>query len=191
MSDIDILHEMIRNVAKVQVIDNGYGKMQAILTEPQCPDSCVTLSGMPNTEDFIIIKADVFQSPDTLFCGSKGECKRADFIIVADTGKKKVIVFIEMKAKKGQRNEIIEQLTGAKCLIAYFREIGKNFWNQQNFLDDYVYRFVSIGKTRLPKKKTRISRSSKIHDSPAKMLKISSPHHLYFNDLVGNVAGKK
>lgn len=183
-SDIDILNSMLKEDAKVPVSKNEYGKKQLIFTEPQCPKkSEVKISGLP--DNLIAIKADAFKSPDTVFEGSQGECRRADFIIVADTGKKKVILCIEMKATKGSKKEIIQQLTGAQCFVTYCQEIGKAFWEQQDFLKDYKYRFISIGHTSIPKKKTRITRQSNAHDRPARMLKIDWPGYLEFNHLAG------
>ena len=182
MSDIDILHQMIRGTAKVSVDDKSRRKTVE-LTEPQHSDSKATISGLP--DNVIVIKADAFKSPDTVFGGTRGECKRADFVIVADTGKKKVILCIEMKATKGSLREIIQQLTGAKCFVLYCQEIGRGFWEQRKFLDGYVYRFVSIAHTSIPKRKTRITRQQGPHDRPDRMLKIDWPHHLEFNHLAG------
>jgi hypothetical protein len=173
---------MIKAAAKETLIDN-YGKKHVILTEPQCPNSLVTIAGMP--DEAIVIKADAFKSPDTVFNGAQGECKRADFVIVSDTGNKKIILFIEMKAKKDSNKEIVQQLNGIRCFIAYCQEIGKVFWNKPDFLDGYAYRFISIGHTSIPKRKTRITRQSSIHDRPERMLKIDYPHRLQFNQLAG------
>ncbi len=185
MPDIDILHKMIKDKAKVSLVDN-YGKKKVKLTEPQHPNSSVTIFGLP--ENVIVIKVDAFKSPDTVFAGSQGECKRADFVIVAETDKKKIILCIEMKAKKGPEKEIIQQLAGAQCFIAYCREIGRTFWEQRDFLKskNCVCRFVSIGHTRIPKKKTRITRrQSEPHDRPDRMMKIDWPHNLQFKHLAG------
>lgn len=178
---------MIKDTTKVSLVDN-YGKKQVKLTEPQCPDSSVIIHGMP--DNAIVIKADTFKSPDSVFKGSHGECKRADFVIIADGGNnKKVIICIEMKAKtgktKGSEKEIVQQLKGAQCFVKYCRKIGQLFWDQQNFLDDFVYRFVSIRNISLSKKKSRIEPTTDIHDRPDKMMKISSPHRLEFNHLAG------
>lgn len=182
MPDINMLHELIKDTAKQALVDN-YGKKQTILTEPQCLGVSVTISGLPN--DVIVIKADAFNSPDTVFMGARGECKRADFVIIAKTDNKKVILCIEMKAKKGTEKEIIQQLTGAQCFVSYCQEIGKAFWNQPDFLRGYVYRFVSISQISIAKSKTRTTRSADTHDCPRKMLKITYPHHLQFKHLVG------
>lgn len=183
MSDLDILHQMIKDAVKVSLVGK-YNKKQVTLTEPQQSNSAVTIYGIP--DNAIVIKADAFKSPDTVFnCSKQGECKRADFVIIAETGQKKVIICIEMKTTKASKKEIIQQLTGVQCFITYCREIGKAFWNQPDFLNDYVYRFISIGHTSIPKNKTRIDYPPGTHDRPDKMLKIDWPHHLQFNQLAG------
>lgn len=191
MSDIAILKEMIKETATVSLEDDPYGKdleddtygkNQVILREPPPANYYVTIKGMPNDDDVIIINADKFKSPDTVFKGNRGECKRADFVIVANTSKKKVILCIEMKAGKGgSQTDINEQLKGAQCFVAYCREIGQSFWEQPNFLKGYEYRFVSIKNiTRMTQ--TRIDPN---YDLPSniKMLKRSGSS-FQFNDLV-------
>lgn len=185
MSDIAILKEMIKETVTVSLEDDRYGKNKVILTEPPPANYDVTIYGMPDDDQVIIIKADTFISPNAVFKGNRGECKRADFVIVADTGKKKVILCIEMKAKASTstEREIIQQLKGAQCFVAYCQKIGKEFWGQENFLNTYVYRFVTIRNINIPKKPTR-EKITDDHDSPERMLKISSPHYLQFNRLI-------
>ncbi|MHC5734293.1 hypothetical protein [Nostoc sp.] len=183
MSDIAILKEMINETATVALENDRYGKNKVTLREPPPANYDVTIYGMPDDDEVIIINADKFKSPDTVFKGNRGECKRADFVIVTDTGKKKVILCIEMKAGKGgSHTEIIEQLKGAQCFVAYCREIGQSFWKEQNFLKDYECRFVSIKNIKIPKKITRIDPN---HDSLSniKILK-KSGSSFQFNDLV-------
>ncbi|MDP5016295.1 MAG: hypothetical protein NWQ43_03125, partial [Dolichospermum sp.] len=91
MSDIAILKQMIKETATVP-LEKKNGKNLVTLTEPDLPDCFVTIHGMPHNDEVIIIKADKFKSPDTVFIGSKGECKRADFVIIAYTDTKKVIL---------------------------------------------------------------------------------------------------
>lgn len=186
VSDINVLQQMMRDAAKIASTEH-YGKKQITLTEPQCSNSSVTISGLPN--DVIIIKADSFKSPDTIFNGSRGECKRADFIIIANSDGKKSILFIEMKATSKPENDIVAQLSGALCLISYIREIGKQFWKQKDFLNNYSHRFVSISHTSISKKRTRAipheDRPKGKHDSPDKMLKIAYPGPLRFENLAG------
>jgi hypothetical protein len=181
MSDIDILQEMIKDTAKVAPVENIYGKRKVALTEPQQSNSSVDISGLP--DNAIAIKADAFMSPDTVFSGSKGECKRADFVIIADANGKKIIICIEMKATRKLEWEIIQQLKGAQCFISYCREIGRKFWNKGDFLNGYEYRFVSISHISINKKKTRIDRQRGVHNRPERMLKIHRPRRLQFNQL--------
>jgi hypothetical protein len=186
MSDIAILKEMIKEDATVPLEEKN-GKNIVTLIEPDLPDCFATIYGMPHNDEVIIIKADKFKSPDIVFIGSKGECKRADFIIVADTDTQKVILCIEMKAKTTTTTEkkIIEQLKGAKCFAAYCQKIGKEFWEQPTFLNSYVYRFVTIRNINIHKRPTREEKTV-THDSPERMLKISSPKGLQFNRLIGS-----
>jgi hypothetical protein len=182
MSDLDILNQMIKEKAKA-TLEGNYNKKQVTLLEPQHPKSKVTIVGLP--EQSIVIKADAFKSPDSIFNGQKGECKRADYIVVAEADNKKLIIIIEMKATKDSEKEIILQLTGAQCVVAYFREVGKAFWGKNNFLDNFKYSFISIAHTSISKRKTRMERTHKKNDRPDKMLKIAWPYKLQFNQLAG------
>jgi hypothetical protein len=184
MSDIVILREMIQTTAIV-LLENYYNKKKITLEEPPPASYSVTIHGMPNDDEVIVIKVDIFNSPSSVFQGRYGECKRADFAIIADTENKKVIIFIEMKAGQGgSEKEIIQQLKGARCFVTYCREIGQSFWEQQNFLDGYEYRFVSIRNISIPKRPTRSSTRTPKHDQPDRMLKITSPKGLQFNQLI-------
>ncbi|MEI6702978.1 MAG: hypothetical protein WCL71_05500 [Deltaproteobacteria bacterium] len=183
MPDMDILNQMIKDSAK-QHLSEHRSNMKVELAEPLHAGSTAIVYGLPNNA--VVIRADAFTSPDAVFVGSHGECKRADYVMVSSTNGKKVIVYIEMKAKKGQPAEIIKQLKGAQCFMAYCREIGKTFWNEPSFLKNYEQRFVSISHTSIPKKKTRMTRETGKHDKPDKMLKIDWPHYLQFNHLAGS-----
>ncbi|WP_293089052.1 hypothetical protein [Okeania sp. SIO3B5] len=186
-SDIDILKRMIQPRATV-ALESEYQKNIVKLTE-DCDNYTVTIYGMPNYDEVIVIKVDTFSAPTTIFQGSRGECKRADFAIIADIIEKgKFIVFIEMKRGKNtsKEKEIIQQLKGAKCFVEYCQAIGKSFWEKGDFLDNYKYRFVSIKNIKIPKSKTRYESKANIHDTPENMLKISSPHHIQFNHLIGH-----
>ncbi|VFM99760.1 MAG: hypothetical protein BECKG1743D_GA0114223_103622 [Candidatus Kentron sp. G] len=139
----------------------------------------------PEITRAVTIKADRFPSPDPVFACSRGECKRADFIIVADTGRKRIILCIEMKATNAQDKGIIQQLKGAQCFVGYCREVGRLFWQARNFLGDYQYRFVSISHIGASKARTRIAGPKVIHDKPENMFRIPRPgQRLEFKHLV-------
>lgn len=182
MTDLEILREMIKPSARVEATEH-YGRETVDLIEPQHPDSTVKVFGLP--DDAIVIKVDAFQSPDAIFAGSRGECKRADFVIIAVVGDTQVVIYIEMKATKAREHELVHQLAGAQCFLAYCCEIGKAFWRQPTFLKNRVERFVSIGHTSINKTRTRVTRQSAVHDRPERMLKLASPHHIEFNHLAG------
>ncbi len=72
--------------------------------------------------------------------------------------------------KTSKEKEIIQQLKGAQCFVEYCQAIGKSFWEKQDFLDDYKYRFVSIKNIKISKKQTRSKFQDDIHDTPENML---------------------
>lgn len=181
--DLNILDEMIKNEARIELTDN-YGKKQVILPEPQAKYE-ITIRNVP--ENTIVINADQFESPKTIFKGNQGECKRADYIIVSNENKKKIIVIIEMKAGKASEKDVIKQLKGAECLIYYCQKIGESFWGNSSFLNEYKYRFICVKHIKLNKKPTREKKDSKIHNRPENMLKIAYQRTLEFNRLIGKL----
>lgn len=184
-SDIAILKKMIKETATVKLQERQEGKrFKYSVTLEEKNLYSVTIDGMPQPDRVIIIKADSFVDPREIFNGSKGECKRADFVIITDTDPEKIILCIEMKKKKDLEQKIIQQLKGTQCFVVYCQEIGKAFWHKQNFLDDYQYRFVTIGNISISKTKTRFERKTDIHDRPDRMLKIKSPNCLQFDRLI-------
>lgn len=182
--DLIILEQMIQDHAKVPLID-CYGKKQVILEENQGINYEVTILDIP--EETLVIKSDLFEAPKTIFKNSKGECKRCDFILISDQDNLKVIMFIEMKAGRANTQEIIQQFKGGECLISYCREIGKKFWNQIKFLENYQSRFVSMKDINLNKKPTREKKLPTIHNCPENMLKIYAPKKIQFNQLIGKL----
>ena len=181
MSDIDVLSQMLKDTALVQK-DEEYGKPVVKLREPQAPDSSAIIRNLP--ADAMIIKVDAFRSPDDIFNGENGECKRADYVIIS--AEKKCIIYIEMKRTKDGWSKIVKQLIGSQCVIKYCQEVGKGFWNENDeFLNGYKSRFISIGHTSIAKKKTRITRCAACHDTPERAMKVDWPNCLQFNQLAG------
>ncbi len=139
MTDTEILCQMIKDTARVP-LQNDYGKPFVELAESKALDSSATIHNVPS--DVIVIKVDAFQSPDSIFCGKNGECKRADYVIVSTEAKR--ILYVEIKRRKDSWDQIVKQLTGAECFVKYCREIGKSFWKKATFLEKYEHRFISI-----------------------------------------------
>jgi len=186
-SDIFILKKMIQPTAIEKLESTKYQKKIVKLTEDS-DNYTVTIHGMPDDDEVIVIKVDTFRAPKEIFQGTKGECKRAYFAIIANTIEKgKFILFIEMKGGKNtSEGEIIQQLKGAQCFVEYCQAIGKSFWEKRDFLDNYKYLFLSIKNIKMPKSKTRYESKANIHDTPEKMLKINSPHYIQLNHLIGH-----
>ncbi|MDM8547164.1 hypothetical protein QUF61_11775 [Candidatus Venteria ishoeyi] len=101
------------------------------------------------------------------------------------------MIFIELKrGKTDLETNIIQQLKGAQCVMAYCRSIGQIFWKENDFLDPDKYdcRFISIRNISINKKPSFTqNKPGQLHSSPENMLKISSPHNLYFKRLVGAI----
>ncbi len=182
MSDIKVLEEMIRPEALV-ALNPGYGRPWVDLEEFAAAHPPVRIRGLP--DDAVVIKVDAFRAPDSIFAGTRGECKRADYVIIADTGGKKRILFIELKQGTKPKHEVIKQLRGAQCFIKYCQEIGRHFWKERGFLDGFEPRFVSVKQIRLAKRKMRTTQDQRPNDTPERMLVISRPNDLEFNHLVG------
>lgn len=180
---IGILNQMIHLSARVDLTER-YSKSSVILIEPQAPDSMVEIRGIP--DNAVVIKMDKFPDLRNFLSNSRHECSRADFAIIAESNKKKIVLFIEMKKTKAKECELIEQLHGARCVLTYCEEVGKRFYNCRDFLAGYEYRYVSFYKTSIRKTGSRtILKQNKRHDTPEKMLKISFPNNIQFNHLIG------
>lgn len=177
MSDMEILSELILESAQIP-LEEVYGKPFIKLQEVGVNGCVSCIRNIPS--DAIVIKADEFPAPKSFFKGAKGECKRADFIIISE--EKKVILYVELKARKKETRHIINQLKGASCVLSYCKEIGKLFWDKNTFLDGYAHRFIGMVDLSISKKPSR-PKSPPLHDSPELFLKISSPHYLQFKEL--------
>lgn len=180
MNDIQILQEMLSRDSKVP-LQHAHDKSSVELKDEKSGGTA-TIIGMP--QDSIVIRAEDFENPLTIFDGSKGECKRADFVIVSSEDTKKWIVCIETKTGKSKAEAHIKaQLKGAQCFIGYCRCIGRVFWESSAFLDGYEYRFVSIGHTNVHKRNMQPSRPSTWHSSPENFLKVRGKLH-HFSKLI-------
>lgn len=184
MNDIAILQEMLSAGAQVPLQQTA-GQCSVTLRDKQAKTT-VEITDIP--DDSIVIRAEAFKPP-TVFKGSKGERRRADFVIVSNAENENWIICIETQAGTGKDPEDVEQqLRGAQCFIGYCKCIGKSFWQSENFLDGYQYRFVSISGININKQSTRFytprNQSRKqSHDSPDTFLEILARQNLYFDEL--------
>ena len=175
-SDFDILKALLRDVALARM-ELEYKKDTLVLEESSDPEAPYSIRIRNLPEDVIALKADTFCPPKQIFQGNQGECKRGDFVIFASDNKKKWIIYVEMQGGKSKlEREVIQQLRGAQCLVAYCRAIGQEFWKEPNFLktQDYRQRFVSFTDVGVQKQPTRPPKLP-LHDVPERMLKINAP----------------
>jgi hypothetical protein len=180
--DLIILREMIASSATVPLTETYNQCYEVTLTEPECPASTITIKGVP--QDAIVINIKAFDSSfAAMFNGTKGECKRGDYVIIAEKDGSLVIVCIEMKMTKQhhKRREIIKQHYGSYCFMCYCSELGKVFWDNPRFLQSVRYRYVSIFSNPIKMKKQL---DLDPHNSPETMLQISG-NKIHFSILAG------
>ena len=185
VNDIQILREMLNPDAQV-TLQSGQGKPSVQLTDLQS-GATVEIKGLPHNS--LVIRAEDFENPLTIFNGQKGERKRADFVIVSnDENEKRWIVCIETQESDSKKAwHITQQLKGAYCFINYCKCIGKSFWELDAFLDDYDYRFVSIVDINFNQSRRRIQPfdpAGELHNRPDVFKKLSQRSTIYFSKLI-------
>ena len=184
MNDIEILQEMLICDAQVP-LQQEQGRPSVELIETQ-NNTTVKIIGLPY--DSIAIRAEDFKDPLTVFEGLKGERKRADFVIVSNEEQRKWIISIETQAGNSKTAKHVEaQLKGAQCFMSYCKCIGKSFWESEEFLDGYEYRFVSIAYTNMHKRSTHPNKPRPLHNRPEHFLKLSGQSH-HFSKLIKKVS---
>ncbi len=78
----EILSQLIKKHALIELETEQSKKPRVTLKEPSAKYSFVIISNMP--DDALVIKADEFESPSSIFNGKHGECKRADYVIISE-----------------------------------------------------------------------------------------------------------
>ncbi len=184
VDDIQILQEMLKPDTQV-VLQSGQGNPSVKLTDTQS-GTTVEVKGLPH--DSIVIKADRFKGPFAVFNKDLENIrKRADFVIISnDEREKKWVICLETKGGNKTRAEVVAQLKGAKCFISYCKCIGKSFWESEEFLDGYEYRFASVVRLNDPRKRRTepFYYTESLHDRPEVFLKISRIFSIHFSKLI-------
>ena len=182
VSDIEILQEMLISNVQVPLEQQGEETYSVKLTDDEA-GTTVIVKGIPKNS--VVIRADDFFPSACnknlkrrfIFGGSKGESKRADFVIVSNDTRKWIIC-IETKESNEGRKEIVKQLKGALCFVKYCKSIGKEFWSRDGFLDNYDYRFISMVEISIDMRSTRSNKPSPpLHSRPEDFLKIFGKTH--------------
>ena len=128
MSDLDVLQELIYEGALIPLMETPYGGKIVVLGESDSQGGIqysIKIKGIP--DDSVVVKTDMFPSPRGIFSCQRGECKRADYVIVTNSETDNFIVHVEMKKGEGNASEMINQLKGSECFIAYCRAIVCRF----------------------------------------------------------------
>ena len=113
MNDIEILREMLNRTARVPL--QQMGNLSSVELKDRQGQTTVKITKLPYNS--IVIKADAFEPRRVIFNGLKNERKRADFVIVSNDNGKKWIICIEIKRGNIDKEEVIAQLRGARCVM--------------------------------------------------------------------------
>ena len=103
-----------------------------------------------------------------------------------DNCKKKRILYIELKRRGDELNQVVKQLKGAQCVMEYCRNIAETFYDHKDLLADFEFRFVAFGHTGTGNsRRTRETRTGfgDIHNTPDNVMKIDWPANIQFNRL--------
>lgn len=172
-----VLSELLEPNAVIRPCMSAYGKCELELHEPEEADCVVRIRDVP--PDVLAVKADLFPQPRGVFRGSKGECKRADYIVISEDAN--TIIFVELKLTGAQHNHVTQQLKGAHCLLHYCEEIVFRFWGVPNFLSGCKKRYVHIVKSSLHKRPTLPSKAlPQSHDTPENHMRIPNNSYIPF-----------
>jgi hypothetical protein len=171
MSDTSVLQRMLQPSILIS-LENHYENKKVILIENQAPDSFIEIHKIP--ADALVIDLDKAFNNQGLFQGKSGECKRADYVIISEQEKR--VLFIEMKRSNAPAIDIINQLKGALCAFEYCQIIGREFFQERDFLAQYQKRFISVRHTGGTKQRTEIEQTAPMgerHNTPDHPLRIS------------------
>lgn len=186
MNDIEILQRMLIRDIQVPLQCEKPGSPFVKLTDKQA-ETTVEIRELPR--DTIVIKAEEFKFPITVFESLKGQRRRADFVIVSSDESGKWIICIETQRRNAKTAaHVVGQLKGAQCFISYCKCIGRSFWESEEFLEGYEYRFVSIANIGISTQSTRpFHRKGELHSRPETFLKILGRQILYFYELTEGI----
>lgn len=177
MDDFGLLEELFKDKL-IKGTEGEYGK-HCIKLEEKSEENSYSITIRQTPEDAIAIKADSFPDLKEFFnCSSEiGQCKRSDFIIIADSK----LIFIELSTTRKQKKEVEQQLQGAQCVIDYCCSISDKFYNH-SLLTNYHPYFVSIFNIGTNKRSERLQKVNK-NKTPQDFLRINASEHVEFRKL--------
>ena len=98
MNEIEIFQQMLKSDIQVELKQQPDNPSAELRDEKS--GTKVLIKGLP--DDSIVIRAEKF-GPHDVFKGSKGERKRADFVILSSENTKKWIVCIEIQGGNSKK----------------------------------------------------------------------------------------
>jgi len=126
----------------------------ARLTEKDHPGGAYEIRVNGVAENSILLKMDKVPQPKCIFKGSKGERRRCDYLLFTVFNGNPIILFMELKSKRGNIAESSRQFKGALCFIDYCDSALRHFHGQLNLLGGLGKFFVVFYHMPLNKKPT-------------------------------------
>lgn len=187
MGELDVLKQLLKQNLLVDISDKG-GIRSVTLRErdSQAKLKTVCVGGLP--EGTVVLATDNCRPGSSLFRSSLGECRRCDYVILAQTKRKGgVAVLIELKSWPGSgesktpqaaesteaecAKKCGEKFKATECILDYCDAALDRFHNQTALLKHYhKHYFVVFYKApHLEKKPTRLERPP--NDKPDCFLK--------------------
>ena len=178
MDAVRALKRLINKHAIVPLKNDG-DKYSFKLTERQ-PNYGLTVYDCP-ADTFVFMCDDKFPSPNKIFRGDKGECKRADYIIVSSEIKNIVIIELKHSKQSSTKGDVVSQLKGANCLLEYCESVISSFWGDKGLFVGFETKYIKyIHRSRKRSFKTETMAKN---DSPDKF-RIIYEKSVPFNMLV-------
>ncbi|MDR2438960.1 MAG: hypothetical protein LBE12_06285 [Planctomycetaceae bacterium] len=160
MSEISL--ENIKYSLQKLLVGELFGNIEnqtAILEEKDSSTNLknVKIVGIP--DDSILIKID-YGRPCENFRSEHGQRKRCDYLLITtNNNNKKVLLFVEMKSKTTNQNEIVQKFLASECLLDYIASMLKHFHDTDFNPDECKKRFIIFQNKRLDKKQIHLKQN--------------------------------
>lgn len=190
--------KLVRKLIKKNALTERETQMGNLVLEEKSNNVSykLTVSDIPSSVlDIIAIKSDMFDVPSAFFNCNSGECKRADFVVIARYKNRGHIIFLEMVKENNKTSKKLSpksdddfrlQLIGSACLLDYCKSIANGFFGIVGFLDSSIYdsHFVAIQLGNL--RKTGWKKVVRAENStPTTMRKlVVGSHRISYGDMV-------
>ncbi|MDR3196303.1 MAG: hypothetical protein LBU34_00410 [Planctomycetaceae bacterium] len=166
----EISFEDIKNALQRLLVGDLFGNIEhqtVILQENDVSAKLKEVKIIDVPDDSILIKIDYGEAYNNIFRSENGHLKRCDYLLIVNDiyKRNKILLFIEMKSKKVDKDEIIQKFHASECLLDYIVSILRHFHKIGFNLDKCTKRFVLFHQISIDKKRVRpVKEGSKPED---------------------------